>query len=129
MAEIWDLVDKNGNYSGIKWPRTEHASIPEGLYHPCVEVWVKIGERLLITRRHPDKTEGLKYDSPGGGVGSGESFVEGAVRELYEEVGILDGSSHPLRSDDDIVHTDASVAVGINVLETLLVDLQSCEGT
>ncbi len=88
MAEIWDLVDKDGNATGIRWPRADHANIPEGLYHPCVEVWVKIGDKALITRRHPDKSEGMKYDAPGGGVISGESLVEGALRELYEEVGI-----------------------------------------
>ena len=88
MTEIWDLVDKDGKNTGKQWPRTDHANIPEGYYHPCVEVWVKIGDRLLITQRHPDKSEGLKFDSPGGGVLSGESFVEGAIRELYEEVGV-----------------------------------------
>ncbi len=88
MDEIWDLVDRDGNATGIRWPRADHANIPEGLYHPCVEVWVKIGDRVLITRRHPDKSEGLKYDAPGGGVLSGESLACGALRELYEEVGI-----------------------------------------
>ena len=51
-------------------------------------MWIKIGDKLLITRRHPDKSEGLKYDSPGGAVLSGESIVDGAIRELFEEVGI-----------------------------------------
>ena len=88
MAEIWDLVDKDGKKTGKTWPRTDHANIPEGYYHPCVEVWVRIGDRLLITQRHPDKSDGLKFDSPGGGVISGEDFLEGALRELYEEVGI-----------------------------------------
>ena len=89
MMEIWDLVDKNGNSTGIKWERVNHENIPDGLYHPCVEVWVRVGDRLLIAHRHPDKSEGLKYDAPGGAVVSGESCIEGAVRELYEEVGIL----------------------------------------
>lgn len=88
MAEIWDLVDKDGNYTGIKWPRDRHSEIPDGLYHPCVEVWVRVGDRLLVTHRHPDKSEGLKYDAPGGAVLSGESSIEGAARELAEEVGI-----------------------------------------
>lgn len=89
MAEIWDLVDKDGKQVGIKWPRADHDSIPEGFYHPCVEVWVRIGDRLLVAHRHPDKSEGLKYDAPGGAVIAGESISDGAVRELAEEVGIL----------------------------------------
>lgn len=88
MTEFWDLVDKNGNLAGVKWARKDHDKIPEGLYHPAVEVWVKIGDRLLLSRRHPDKSDGLKYDCPGGAVLSGERFSAGAVRELYEEVGI-----------------------------------------
>lgn len=88
MAEIWDLVDECGNKVGRTWLRSDHDNIPAGLYHPCVEVWVRIGEELLITRRHPDKSEGLMYDCPGGAVQSGESFIKGALRELREEVGI-----------------------------------------
>ena len=89
MTEIWDLVDKDGNSTGIKWNRCDHNKIPEGLYHPCVEVWVRIGDRVLVTQRHPDKSEGLKYDAPGGAVLSGESIIDGAIRELYEEAGII----------------------------------------
>ena len=88
MAEIWDLVDKNGNKLGVKWLRKNHDFIPEGMYHPAVEVWVKIGDKLLLEQRHPDKTEGLLYDCPGGAVVSGEEFLDAALRELYEEVGI-----------------------------------------
>lgn len=88
MTEIWDLVDDNGNKIGVSIPREKRSEIPEGQHFPCTEVWVKVGNFLLITRRHPEKSEGLKYDVPGGGVLSGESFAEAAVRELYEEAGI-----------------------------------------
>lgn len=88
MEEIWDLVDENGSSANVKWLRKNHDKIPKGLFHPAVEVWVRVGDKLLLSKRHPDKTEGLKYDCPGGAVISGESFSHGAVRELYEEVGI-----------------------------------------
>ncbi len=94
MTEIWDLVDQNGNKTGVKIPREERDKIPEGQYFPCAEVWVRVGEQLLITRRHESKSEGLKYDLPGGGVLSGESFSAAAVRELYEETGIGAVESH-----------------------------------
>ena len=86
--EKWDLVDKNGLLLDITWERSKHDEIPSGLYHPCVEVWVKIGEKLLITQRHPDKSDPLKFDLPGGAVVAGEDVLSGAIRELYEEVGI-----------------------------------------
>ena len=88
MTEIWDIVNKDGEKIGVTWERANHDKIPEGMYHPCVEVWVRIGEKLLITQRHPEKSEGLKYDVPGGAVVAGEDVLSGAVRELYEEAGV-----------------------------------------
>lgn len=88
MTEIWDIVNENGESLGITWERQNHKNIPEGMYHPCVEVWVRIGDKLLITRRHPEKSEGLKYDVPVGAVVAGENILTGAVRELSEEAGI-----------------------------------------
>lgn len=88
MSEIWDIVDEKGEPKGFTWERSRHNELPDGLYHPCVEVWVKVGEELLITRRHPDKSEPLTYDVPGGAVLAGETTLEGAVRELSEEAGI-----------------------------------------
>ena len=88
MTEFWDLVDKDGKDAHIKWRRDEHDKIPNGLYHPCVEVWVRVGDKILVAQRHPNKSEGLKYDAPGGAVISGEDMLSAAARELEEEVGI-----------------------------------------
>ncbi len=93
MTEIWDIVNEKGENLGVTWERENHDKIPAGMYHPCVEVWVKIGDRLLITRRHHDKSEPLLYDVPGGAVVAGEDILTGAVRELAEEAGILVCSS------------------------------------
>ena len=68
--------------------REDRDKIPDGLYLPCVEIWVTVGDKLLITRRHPSKSEGLKYEVSGGGVMLDEDFPDAALRELYEEVGI-----------------------------------------
>lgn len=89
MVEIWDLLDKDGRHTGIRWSRDDRHNIPDGLYFPCVEIWVTVGDKLLITQRHPDKHEGLKYDVSGGAVVSGENMLDAAIRELSEEVGII----------------------------------------
>lgn len=95
--EIWDLVDEKGHPVNKTWERVAHKDIPDGLYHPCVEIWVKVGKRLLVTQRHPDKSEPLKYDLPGGAVLSGERIIDGALRELYEEVGISSSEERLLK--------------------------------
>lgn len=89
MTEIWDIINENGEPLGITWERKKCIEIPAGMYHPCVEIWVKIGDRLIVTQRHPNKSEPLKYDVPGGAVVAGEDVRSGAWRELSEEVGIL----------------------------------------
>ena len=89
MAEIWDIVNRDGEPLGLTWDRENHKNIPAGMYHPCVEVWVRVGDKVLITQRHPDKSDPLRYDVPGGAVVTGESTLEGAVRELSEEAGIV----------------------------------------
>jgi 8-oxo-dGTP pyrophosphatase MutT (NUDIX family) len=46
------------------------------------------GQILLLRRSKTDPRRPGDWDFPGGGVERGESFVEAAVRELYEEAHI-----------------------------------------
>lgn len=88
MVEFWELFDIDGNSSGITIKRKE--KIPEGLYHIASDIWIKDTDgKILLTRRHPDKLWGGLWEPSGGAVCAGESPEEGAVRELYEEVGIM----------------------------------------
>ena len=90
MFEIWELVDKNKNKTGIFHERKKEKIFPEGLYHMIVEVWVKTpSNKILITKRHPDKNYGLMWECTGGAVVAGEETIDAAVRELHEETGIL----------------------------------------
>ena len=88
MAEIWDLVDDSGERTGVLYRRGSGEPIPKGLYFTVVETWVRVGERVLLTQRHPDKWAGLLWEVSGGGVNKDESDAAAAVRELYEETGI-----------------------------------------
>lgn len=85
--ELWDGVDREGNPLGVDLVRG--AAIPEGVYHQVVMV-LTVTDRgnVLITQRHPDKPFGLLWEITGGSVLKGEPPLEGAVRELEEEVGI-----------------------------------------
>lgn len=85
--ELWDVYDENRKATG----RTHVRGIPlrEGEYHLVSDVWtVNEKQEILLTQRHPDKPYGLMWECTGGSVLAGETSLEGALRELSEEVGI-----------------------------------------
>ena len=89
MREVWELVDINENKTGIMIERGTSTPIPQGMYHTAVDIWVKGKEgKVLLTRRHPRKPWGLKWECSGGAIVMGESNIDGAIRELQEETGI-----------------------------------------
>lgn len=87
MTELWDLYDKNRKPLG----RTHERGNPmnKNEYHIIVEILsVNKDGKILVTKRHPDKRWGNKWEITGGSVVAGETSLEGAVRELFEETGI-----------------------------------------
>lgn len=86
--EKWDLYTKYREKTGKEWIRGE--KIPEGYYHLCVHIWIRNskGEYLISQRAANRPTYPLMYECPGGSVLKGESSIEGAVREVKEEVGL-----------------------------------------
>lgn len=46
-------------------------------------------DNTFLSQRHPDKAFPLYWECTGGSVLAGESSLEGAVREVSEELGIL----------------------------------------
>jgi len=89
MSEIWDLYDINKNKTGIQHERGKESLIPEDMYHLVVEIWTKNKEgKILLTQRHPNKKNGLKWECTGGSVLKGEDSIDGAIREMQEETGI-----------------------------------------
>lgn len=88
MKELWDLYDENGNLTGKTLERGN--LIPEGYYHLVVHVWIKNKNNLFLISRRSKSREAypLKLECVGGSVLSGESSLEGALRETKEEVGI-----------------------------------------
>ena len=86
--EIWDLYDENKNKVGKDWIRGEQ--IPDNYYHLVVHVWIKNkdGKYLISQRSENRKMHPLMWECVGGSVLKGETSLEGAIREVQEEVGI-----------------------------------------
>lgn len=61
----------------------------DGVTDLVVGVAVFRDGKLLVVRRVPGDYLGGMYELPGGGVEPGESLTESAVRELFEETGLI----------------------------------------
>lgn len=86
--ELWDLYDKNRNLIGKTHTRGE--TMERGLHHLVVEIWtINSKGEVLLTQRHPSKNHGLLWECTRGAVTAGESSLDGAVRELKEETGLI----------------------------------------
>ena len=86
-VEYWDLFNRNR-----VWVRNHHKRgdrIPDGLYHIVVHSWVMdYYGNFLISQRQKGRTDELMWERTGGSVLEGESSIEGAKREVGEELGI-----------------------------------------
>ena len=86
--EVWDLYTKYREKTGKEHIRGE--KIPEDCYHLVVHVWIRNNKgEYLISQRSADRTTfPLMWECVGGSVIKGESSIEGAIREVKEEVGL-----------------------------------------
>ena len=86
--EKWDLYTKHREKTGKEHIRGEE--IPEGFYHLVVHVWIRNckGEYLISLRSANRPTFPLMWECVGGSVLMGESSIDGALREVKEEVGL-----------------------------------------
>ena len=67
------------------------------------------GAALLLLTASPDTTRFARWITPGGGVDPGESHAEAAIRELFEETGlVVESVGEPVWSLDFEVAWDAA---------------------
>jgi len=88
MSELLDIVDANGEPTGEQLDKAEIHR--RELLHRDVHVWITDGQNILEQQRAFDKTiMPGKWDiAVGGHVAAGESYLEAAVRETEEELGL-----------------------------------------
>ena len=87
--EYWDLYDFDKQPLGRTHRRGE--PLPEGTCHLGADIWIvnSRGE-ILLTLRAPEKHDlPNEWENTCGSVLAGETALEGALRELREETGIV----------------------------------------
>lgn len=86
--ELWDLYTRNRELTGEAHIRGN--KLPENRYHLVVHVWIvnKDGKYLISQRDANRPTFPFMWECVGGSVLKGETSLQGAVREVKEEVGI-----------------------------------------
>lgn len=92
IYEKWDLYNVHRELTGETWERGSHEPLPHGMYHVIVSIWTVTPEgKILITKRHDQKSFGGLWENTGGAVVAGETSVHAAYRELEEEIGLVPG--------------------------------------
>lgn len=97
--ELWDAYNSNfEKIEGLTLIREEEDKIPEGIYHLVVHVLVKHTDgTYLLMKRDPRKTYPNMWEATAGGSAlKGENPLEGALRELREETGVVADSLEKL---------------------------------
>ncbi len=91
--ELWDAYDSDfKKIEGLTLVRGEEDKFPEGAYHLVCEVLVQhVDGTYLLMKRDPNKPlyPNMWEATAGGSALQGESALEGALRELCEETGIV----------------------------------------
>ena len=88
MPELADLCDASGRPTGRTAVRGER--IPADTYRTVVSILtVTDSGEILLTRRAPQKSYAGCWEITGGCAQAGETPVQAAIRELWEETGLL----------------------------------------
>ena len=90
MEEIFDIYTHEGLYLGTKEKSICHSEKP-GFYHKPVWIWIVNSKNdiLVQKRSHHKKIHPNELDmSSAGHVVAGETSIQGAIGETYEELGI-----------------------------------------
>ena len=98
--ELWDAYNSDfEKIEGLTLNRDEQDKIPEGVYHIVCLVLVRHKDgTYLLMKRAPDKQifPNMWEATAGGSALKGETALEGALRELREETGLVADSLEEL---------------------------------
>ncbi len=86
--EKFDLYDKN--FNKINKTMDRGGSNNPGEYHLVTHIWIKNSEGKYLIQQRNKQSDFVPYQwaATGGAAVTGDSSIEAAVRETYEELGI-----------------------------------------
>ena len=90
MEEIFDIYTRDGKYLGTKEKSVCHSENP-GFYHKPVWIWIINNKNEILVQKRASCKKNFPnlWDMPSAGhIISGETPIQGAIRETYEELGI-----------------------------------------
>ncbi len=91
MSELWDVYTIDRKLTGKTCIRGEQSKLLDDEFRIWVMVWIKNPKtgKYLVSQRMADKdVDPLKWETVAGHSISGETSLDAALREVYEEVGI-----------------------------------------
>lgn len=89
VSEEWDVCDSEGKDLGYTIDRADAKNLKKGMFHRVVSIYTVSGDgHVLITRRAVQKSHPHRWEITCGSVLAGETAVQGAIRELFEETGL-----------------------------------------
>lgn len=88
MTEIWDVYNRNKQKTGLIHQRG--LPLRKNEYHIVIHAWVvNSNDEVIMTKRHKSKKIcPNKWECTEGSILAGESSIEGAIREIKEEIGL-----------------------------------------
>ena len=88
MAELWNILDENGNATGLLHERGK--PMCKGEYHLTVNVWIENDKgEYLISQRSPNKSFPNIWECTGGNAVAGDDSLTTVLKETSEELGII----------------------------------------
>lgn len=112
MAELWDILDENGNRTGRLHERGQ--PMRAGEWHLVVQVWILNSKgEFLISKRSPDIPFGNLWQTTGGSAVAGDDSLTTALKETREELGIaLDPENGELFTQYQLPHSEGEGSSG-----------------
>jgi aminoglycoside phosphotransferase (APT) family kinase protein/8-oxo-dGTP pyrophosphatase MutT (NUDIX family) len=90
-CELWDIYDADRNPTRTTILRSDAKNLKDGEFHLAAFIYIMRSDgKFLITKRSPQKkTFPNMWEIPHGAVLSGEISLDAAVREAFEECGLI----------------------------------------